>query len=70
LPVCTTALNLFRLLSLYLEPVLPQTTTRVGEWLHGLPAWAERGKPLLDTAIGPYSNLLQRVDEAALAQVS
>lgn len=70
LPVCTTALNLFRLLSLYLEPVLPQTTTRVGEWLHGLPTWAERGKPLLDTAIGPYSNLLQRVDEAALAQVS
>ncbi|MEN8720968.1 MAG: methionine--tRNA ligase [Oceanococcaceae bacterium] len=70
LPVCTTALNLFRLLSLYLSPVLPETTGRVAEWLHGLPAWDERSDPLVGIAIAPYRNLLQRVDETALAALA
>ncbi len=70
LPVCTTALNLFRLLSLYLSPVLPQTTTRVAEWLHGLPRWDDRAQALAGVPIAPYSNLLQRVDEQALEQLS
>ena len=67
LPVCTTAINLFRLLSLYLQPILPTTASRVGEWLHGLPTWSEREQPLLATDIAPYSNLLSRIDETALA---
>jgi methionyl-tRNA synthetase len=67
LPVCTTAINLFRLLSLYLQPILPTTASRVGDWLHGLPTWSEREQPLLAAEIAPYSNLLSRIDETALA---
>lgn len=70
LPVCTTALNLFRLLSLYLAPALPDTTAKVGEWLHGLPDWSQRERPLLGVEIAPYQNLLARVDEAAVAALS
>lgn len=70
LPVCTTALNLFRLLSLYLSPILPQTTGKVADWLHGLPAWDNRAEALTGATIAPYSNLLQRVDEQALEQLS
>ncbi len=70
LPVCTTALNLFRLLSLYLSPVLPETTGKVAAWLHGLPDWNARGVALTGVRIDPYANLLQRVDEQALAQLS
>nr|MBV6629844.1 methionine--tRNA ligase [Oceanococcus sp. HetDA_MAG_MS8] len=67
LPVCTTAINLFRLLSLYLQPILPSTASRVGDWLHGLPTWSERAQPLLAVDIDPYNNLLSRIDEKALA---
>jgi len=70
LPVCTTALNLFRLLSLYLSPILPQTTGKVADWLHGLPVWDNRAEALTGATIAPYSNLLQRVDEQALEQLS
>lgn len=69
LPVCTTAINLFRLLSLYLSPALPQTTDKVAEWLHGLPVWDERATPLLDKPITAYKNLLQRVDDEAIAKL-
>ncbi len=71
--ICTTALNLFRLLSLYLSPVLPQTASKVAElFMHAEISWEGRGKALLDAPINKFKPLMQRVDpkavEAMLAQ--
>jgi methionyl-tRNA synthetase len=66
--VCSTALILFRQLTILLAPVLPQVATRVAEFL-GEPgfAWDDaRGehawRSMLGRQIGAFSHLIQRVD--------
>jgi methionyl-tRNA synthetase len=66
--VCTTALILFRQLTIMLSPVLPQVAARVREFLGDASYdWEDtQGErvyaPLLGRTIGAYSHLMQRVD--------
>jgi methionyl-tRNA synthetase len=66
--VCTTALILFRQLTILLSPVLPHVAARVREFLgDDAYSWDDtRGErvyaPLLGRTIGAYSHLMQRVD--------
>ncbi len=64
--VCTQGLNLFRILALYLKPVMPRLAAGAERFL-GLAeqAWADAAKPLLGAAINPYEPLATRVDPAA-----
>jgi methionyl-tRNA synthetase len=66
--VCTTALILFRQLTVMLSPVLPQVAARVQEFLGDAAlSWEDtRGEnvynSMLGRTIGAYSHLMQRVD--------
>jgi methionyl-tRNA synthetase len=66
--VCTTALILFRQLTILLSPVLPSVAARVGELLGDKAfSWADtRGDAvfagMLGRTIGAYSHLMTRVD--------
>jgi methionyl-tRNA synthetase len=66
--VCTTALILFRQLTILLSPVLPQIAARVQEFLNDEQlSWDDtRGdkvwRSMLGRTIGAYSHLMQRVD--------
>jgi methionyl-tRNA synthetase len=61
--VCTQALNLFRVLMTWLQPVIPQIATAAGEFLHtDLGDWRAIEQPLLDQAIAPFQPLATRVD--------
>ncbi|TFW11689.1 methionine--tRNA ligase [Massilia arenosa] len=66
--VCTTALILFRQLTIMLAPVLPEIASRVAAFLHDASlSWADtRGAAVYETmlgrTIGTYSHLLTRVD--------
>jgi methionyl-tRNA synthetase len=66
--VCTTALILFRQLTIMLAPVLPSVAARVAEFLGDARlAWEDtRGAAVYETmlgrTIGAYSHLMQRVD--------
>ncbi len=66
--VCTTALILFRQLTILLSPVLPQVAARVAEFLGDAAfSWADtRGDAVFNTmlgrTIGAYSHLMQRID--------
>jgi methionyl-tRNA synthetase len=61
--VCTSSLNLFRLLTLYLKPVLPKLAESVEAFLNIAPlAWQDASGVLLDHAINPYKHLAQRID--------
>src|SRR5690606_32107916 len=63
LAVCATALNVFRLLVLYLKPVLPRFAARAEEFLNIAPLrWQDVDVTLLDHAIGAFTPLLQRVE--------
>ncbi|HXH04047.1 MAG TPA: methionine--tRNA ligase [Candidatus Competibacteraceae bacterium] len=65
--VCTMGLNLFRLLMIYLKPVLPQVAADAENFLN-IPAltWADLPEPLLGSRINPFQPLLQRVEAAQI----
>ncbi len=65
--VCTTGINLFRLLMLYLKPILPHTTSAAEAFLN-VPAmqWADAGHPLLDHRVNRFKPLLTRVESDAI----
>ncbi len=62
--VCTTAINVFRLLALYLKPVLPKLAADVEAFLRVPPlAWPDAGRLLPEGhAIDAYRHLMTRVD--------
>ncbi|MDY0960536.1 methionine--tRNA ligase [Massilia sp. CFBP9026] len=66
--VCTTALILFRQLTIMLAPVLPNVATRVAEFLGDAElSWADTHgaavyETMLGRTIGTYAHLMQRVD--------
>jgi methionyl-tRNA synthetase len=66
--VCTTALILFRQLTILLSPVLPQVAARVADFLGDAAfTWADtQGAAVYDTMLGrtisAYNHLMQRID--------
>jgi methionyl-tRNA synthetase len=65
--VCTQGINLFRLLALYLKPIVPKLAEGAERFLGiGAQTWADAGTPLLGSSIGTYEPLATRVDPAAL----
>ncbi len=69
--VCTQALNLFKVLSAYLKPVLPVTAERVEAFLNCEPLnWQNLASPLLNQKINKFKPLLQRVTEDELSTLT
>ncbi len=68
--VCTQGLNLFRMLMIYLKPVLPETAKKTEEFL-GIDAlsWADLSQPLLSRSIQPYQPMMLRVDGKAVGHM-
>ena len=65
--VCSTCIEAFRLLTIYLKPVLPALAGQVEAFLQ-VPAlsFADAAAPLGAHVIGAYSHLMQRVDTKLL----
>lgn len=62
--VCTVSLNLFRLLTLYLKPVLPRLAGDVENFLNIPPLqWPDAQKVLLGHSIHPYKHLMTRIEQ-------
>ena len=60
---CSVSLNLFRLLTLYLKPILPVLAQQVEAFLNIAPlAFADADAVLLDHQINPYQHLMTRID--------
>ncbi len=61
--VCTTALNAFRLLALYLKPVLPALAAEVEAFLDTpAPRWDCHAELMLGRPIKPYRHLATRIE--------
>ena len=60
--VCTTGLNLFRMLMVYLQPVLPTMAARAAEYLRCDLAWHTLSEHLLDHELDSFKPLMQRID--------
>jgi len=62
--VCSVGLNLFRVLTTYLQPVLPVMASRVETFLNIPPmTWNAIDAPLCDHAINTFKPLMTRVEE-------
>jgi methionyl-tRNA synthetase len=65
--VCTTNLNLFRLLTIYLKPVLPALAHKVEQFLNIPPLrWRDAAALLTGHTINPYRHLAARIDPKAV----
>jgi methionyl-tRNA synthetase len=61
--VCAVSLNVFRLLTLYLKPVMPEVARAVEQFLNIPPLkWDDADRLLLDHQINAYQHLMTRVD--------
>jgi len=69
--VCSVAINLFRLMTIYLKPVLPQTAAEAERFLNVAPLqWADAATLLAaGHRINAYRHLLNRVEEKQLDQL-
>jgi methionyl-tRNA synthetase len=68
--ICTQGLNLFRVLMIYLQPVLPDMAKQAQRFFQE-PAWRweDAAHPLLGTSILPYEALATRLDPKAVARL-
>jgi methionyl-tRNA synthetase len=65
--VCTVCIESFRLLTLYLKPVLPALAAQVEAFLGIAPLqWADAARAMGAHGIGTYRHLMQRVDPKML----
>ena len=68
---CTTFLNAFRILSLYLSPILPDLTARALQFLQDEAAqWDALSRTLTHHPIAPYAPLLTRVDTQTMTAMT
>jgi len=60
--ICSLGINLFRLIMIYLQPVLPEMAKSSAEFLNDDLAWPAEPKPLLDHQINKFNPLMQRIE--------
>ncbi|MEJ2669613.1 MAG: methionine--tRNA ligase subunit beta, partial [Gammaproteobacteria bacterium] len=62
--VCTTGINAFRLLTIYLKPVLPTITQEAEAFLNSAPlCWADLNTLLLNHTIKPFKPMVTRLTD-------
>ena len=62
--VCTVALNLFRQIVVYLQPVLPELAKQTGELLNDeIRHWDQAQTPLVGTPVNKFKHMLKRIDQ-------
>jgi len=68
--VCTMGINLFRLLMIYLKPILPDTAKKVENFLNISPlTWQDKNVPLLNQMIKPFQPLAQRIEKRQIDMI-
>ena len=68
--ICTQGLNLFRLLTLYLKPILPITAEKAERFLNiDALQWNDVSRPLLNHSINTFEPLMQRVTPEAITHL-
>ncbi|TDF38469.1 methionine--tRNA ligase [Alteromonadaceae bacterium M269] len=60
--VCSLGIELFRLLMLYLKPVLPKLSEQAEAFLNTELVWSEINNPIFGQTINKFKAMLQRVD--------
>lgn len=68
--ILTTILNVFRLLSIYLKPILPSYTSKVESlFLEESYTWETLQSSLENKKVGPFSHLIKRMEKKPLEMI-
>ena len=68
--ICTQGINMFRILCIYLKPMLPEVVAQAEVFLNcGKLNWSDLDKPLLNHSINKFKPLMQRVEKEALDKI-
>ena len=67
--VCSLCINLFRVLMIYLQPVLPRTAGKAAEFLNADLSWSTQPEPLLQHRINPFKPMMKRLEPASLEKM-
>ena len=68
--VCSMGINLFRVLMIYLKPVLPHTAKQVETFLKIAPLqWHDKDKPLINHSILAFQPFIQRIDPKQIEEM-
>ncbi|MEC9097252.1 MAG: methionine--tRNA ligase, partial [Planctomycetota bacterium] len=62
--VCTVALNLFRQIAIYLQPVLPEIAEKTSSLLGDpITNWEQAATPLTGTPVAKFEHMMKRIEE-------
>ncbi|MDH5435230.1 MAG: methionine--tRNA ligase, partial [Gammaproteobacteria bacterium] len=65
--ICSASINMFRLLTLYLKPVMPKLTEQVEAFLNIKPLiWDDAANILTDHAINKFKHLAKRIEQTQI----
>ncbi|MHA7817042.1 MAG: methionine--tRNA ligase [Pseudohaliea sp.] len=64
--ICSVGINLFRVIMVYLKPVLPAMAARAENFLNASLDWPSLDQPLLGHQLRAFTPLMTRVDPAAV----
>ena len=67
--ICSTALNLFRILIIMIEPVTPNLSKKSFNFLNEEPCWDDIKIPLLEHKINSFEPLLTRIEDDQINQL-
>ncbi len=68
--VCSQAIEMFRILQIFLKPILPNSAAKAEEFLDIDPLlWADLDKPLFGKSIKPFKKLLDRIEIKTVRQL-
>ena len=68
--VCTVVLNLFRQMTIYLAPVLPELARKAGELLQEpLQRWDLAATPRVGTKVAKFEHMMGRIEEPSVAAI-
>ncbi len=68
--ICTQGINMFRILCIYLKPMLPEVIAQAETFLNcGQLKWSDLNKPLLNHKINKFKPLMQRVEKDSLDHI-
>lgn len=69
--VCSTLINAFRFIAIYLKPITPVLVTEIEKFLNiSELSWKDLDNTLLDHTINPYSHLITRIDPKLIEKLT
>ena len=69
--ICTQGINMFRILCIYLKPILPEVISQAEAFLNsGELSWDDLDRPLLNHTINKFKPLMQRIEQDAIDKIT